>query len=199
MGTRAAERPAAALLEAAGLAVGGSTPWCDPVPSRRTGVYVIETAATYVLAPIDRAAVAAWLCFVPTVTVDGRPANVAALATRLAGFWLPSRRVIYIGRTSQPLGKRIGQFYRTPLGKRSPHAGGHWVKTLTVLPACRVWWAETDEFERIEGDLFQAFAAMVPAADIRRLYDSSLVLPFANLEDEHKLRKLHGVGRSVLR
>lgn len=199
IGTRATEGPAAALLDSVGLEVGGSVPWGGKVQSRRTGVYVVETAVAFETAPIDRDAVVAWLRFVPTLTIDGRPATAKALATRLASFWLPSSRVIYVGQTSQPLAKRVGQFYRTPLGKRSPHAGGHWLKTLTVLAACRVWWAETDEFERFEGDVFQAFVATVSAADVRGLYGSSLVLPFANLEDEHKLRKLHGIGRSVLR
>ena len=196
---RADGSPAASLLAAVGLPVDGSVPWGSRLPSSRTGVYVVETEHSHAAAPVDPGAVSAWLDRVSTLTVDGRRPTATELIARLAAFWLPSRRVVYIGRSSRPLVNRVGEFYSTPLGNRSPHAGGHWLKTLLVLSQCRVWWAPTPAFLAAEGQLFRAFALTVPDVEAQRLYDSSLVLPFANLEDEHKIRKDHGIRGSKLR
>jgi hypothetical protein len=193
------EDPAALLLAAAGLPVGGSVLWGATVPSSSTGVYVVETGRSHTAAPIDPAAISAWLDRVSTLTVDGRRPTAGELIARLGAFWLPSRRIVYIGRSSRPLVDRVREFYGTPLGNRSPHAGGHWLKTLLVLPQCRVWWASTPAFLAAEGQLFTAFAATVPDAEAQALHDPTLVLPFGNLENEHKVRKNHGIRGSKLR
>jgi hypothetical protein len=162
-------------------------------------VYVVETEHSHAAAPIDPGAISAWLNRVSTLAIDGRRPTATELTARLAAFWLPSRRIVYIGRSSRPLVDRVGEFYVTRLGNRSPHAGGHWLKTLLVLPQCRIWWASTPAFLAAEGHLFRAFAMTVPDAEAQKLYDSSLVLPFANLEDERKVRKSHGIRGSKLR
>jgi hypothetical protein len=169
------------------------------VPSISTGVYIVETDQSYTAAPIDPAAVSGWLNRVSTLTLDGQRPSPSELTTRLATFWLPSRRIVYIGRSSRPLERRVQEFYGTPLGNRSPHAGGHWLKTLSVLAQSRVWWAPTPDFLAAEGQLFTAFARTVSDAEARSLYDPVLVLPFANLENERKLRKIHGIGGAKLR
>lgn len=51
---------------------------------------------------------------------------------RLATFWLPDEVVLYIGLAGASVRKRVRQYYRTPLGDKRPHAGGWWLKTLTV-------------------------------------------------------------------
>jgi hypothetical protein len=196
---RADASPAESLLAAVGLPVGGSVPWGSRVPSRSTGVYIVETEHSHAAAPVDPGAVSAWLDRISTLIVDGRRPTATELMARLASFWLPSRRIVYIGRSSRPLVDRVGEFYSTPLGNRSPHAGGHWLKTLSVLAQSRVWWAPSLDFLVAEGRLFTAFAATVPDAEARSLYDPALVLPFANLENERKLRKSHGIGGAKLR
>lgn len=173
-------------------------PWGIKVPSEDTGVYVVETETAYPAAPIEVASVAAWLDRVATLTLDGRRPTKEELVARLAAFWIPSRRIVYIGRSSRPLVDRVQEFYSTPLGNRSPHAGGHWLKVLSVLPRCRVWWAPTPHFLLAEGNLLTAFATTVPEKEARQLHDPNMVLPFANLENERKVRKLHGIGRSRL-
>jgi hypothetical protein len=162
-------------------------------------VYIVEAQRSYAAAPIDRAAVSAWLSRVSTLTLDGRRPTASELVARLAASWMPSRRIVYIGRSSRPLVDRVREFYGTPLGNRSPHAGGHWLKTLSMLPHCHVWWASTPAFLAAEGQLFGAFATTVPDAEAQALHDPTLVLPFGNLENEHKVRKNHGIRGSKLR
>lgn len=117
---------------------------------------------------------------------------------RLAAFWIPSATVLYVGQASQSVRGRVGDYYRTPLGDARPHAGGHWIKTLTVLRTCVVWSAAAGDFDRIEEELLDDFARTVPYTERRSLHDSSLILPFANLEDGRHRKKTHGIGGSRL-
>lgn len=177
------------LLAAARLTPHGPVIWGDPVPCRGPGVYVVETATLLRAAPIDERAVRAWLSRVPTLRLDGRRPSPADLAARLAEFWIADDRVTYVGRTGSGLAKRVGDFYRTPLGDPRPHLGGHWLKTLAGLDTFRVWWAETDDPSAMEDALLTAFA---------RRHGGGMVLPFANRQTAAGVRKLHGITGSTL-
>ena len=170
----------------------------EPSPTRHPGIYVVELRAPLPVAPLDPGAITRWRRRVPTITVDGTRATAEALAQRLASFWIPSATVLYIGQASGTVHGRVGDYYRTPLGDRSPHAGGHWIKTLSVLTDCLVWSAATVNFGRVEEDLIDDFARTVPTAERRALHDPFLVLPFANLQDGRRVRKAHGIGGSKL-
>lgn len=189
---------AVALLRRAGLQPKGPVAWMEPPPTRHPGIYVVELRAPLPVAPLDARAIATWRRRVPTITVDGARATADTLATRLASFWIPSATVLYIGQASGTVQGRVGDYYGTPLGDRSPHAGGHWIKTLSVLAECLVWSAATNDFGRVEEGLLDDFARTVPTAERRALHDPSLVLPFANLQDGRRVRKAHGIGGSRL-
>jgi hypothetical protein len=119
------------------------------------------------------------------------------LCNRLAGFWLSDENVIYIGKATS-LKTRIAAYYNTPLGNRGPHAGGHWVKTLSlaVLNQVCVYFAETASPEDAEDRLLAAFSQRVSESTKKALYDPTLPIPFANLK--FRRRKMHGVSRSTL-
>jgi hypothetical protein len=184
---------AARLLDAVGLRPAGRVRWGQPIRCDKAGVYLVEIPALYSIAAIDTKAVAGWLERVPRLELDGRRPTPRELAARLRKFWIASRSVVYIGRTTAPLAERIAAFYATPLGDRSPHAGGHWLKTLRLLKECWVSWATTEYPSRSEDELFLRFAATVSPLEAAVLFDSKHVLPFANLEDAHKVRKRHGM------
>ena len=88
----------------------------------------------------------------------------------------------------------MAAYYRTPLGDRSPHAGGHWIKTWSCLTECLVWSAATDEYDEAERVLLDDFSRTVPAAERRALHDPALVLPFANLKNGYGQVKAHRIG-----
>jgi hypothetical protein len=189
---------AAALLRRNGLHPEGPVPWGSPPTTRAPGVYVVELPAARRAVPLDSKAISFWRQRVPTMTVDGRTATAAAIAERLAAFWIPSATVLYIGQASGTVRDRVRDYYRTPLGNRSPHAGGHWIKALAGLSECLVWSAATDDFHAAEWALLSDFARTVPAREAAALHDPLLILPFANLQDGGHRKKAHGIGGAKL-
>lgn len=193
MGPRAAE-----LMRSVGLVVDGPVTWGQPVRSAAPGVYVVELAAPLAAAPVDHTVLRTWIERVPTLRVDGARPTPHQLAARLAAFWYPDQTILYVGRTSRALGGRLAAYYRTPLGDPRPHAGGQWLKTLRDLSRCLVWWAESDADEEYEDALLGAFERSVDPDVLERLYDPTVVVPFANLQTASGLRKDHGIGGSLL-
>lgn len=196
----------AALFREVGLRVTGTVPWGTPVPSRACGVYVVSQsqdpnscAGLDAQAPIDRRLVQQWLSRVPTITLDESKATVQGIVQRLGTFWLADESILYIGKAT-PLRSRIKAYYDTPLGDRRPHAGGHWIKTLSTLHKTFLHFAEVADCEKSEAELLRAFVARVSPATRERIGDPPL--PFANLElpgGGQKLRKRHGIGKCTLR
>ena len=192
-----ARRPigAAELLRNVGLMADGPVTWGRPVASSRPGVYVVEWGQSLESAPVELTNVGKWLEQRAELRLDGRRPSSREIAARLHEFWLPWQVVVYVGMTKLAIGGRVGAMYRTPLGARGPHAGGHWLKTLRGLDRARVWWAETDAPEEYEDGLLSAFADAVDASPdaAPRLRDRSLILPFANLGSATGGRKDHGL------
>ena len=175
------------LLRETRMDPAGPVTWGARVPCRVPGVYVIETPDPLEAAPLDARAIAAWIERVPSLRVDGVRPSVAVLAERLASFWIPNEAAVYVGLAGTSVARRVGQFYRTPLGDPRPHAGGHWLKTLAGLETFRVWWSRTDDPASAEDALFTAFALR---------HGGGLVLPFANRQTARGVRKPHGITGS---
>ncbi|HET7168610.1 MAG TPA: transcription elongation factor GreA [Candidatus Limnocylindrales bacterium] len=192
---------AATLLRDVGLLPDGPLPWGRPVPARGAGVFVVELPAPLPTAPIELTRVGKWLERVPALTLDGVHPSSRALSARLAAFWLPSEVVLYVGATTSSIGARVRAMTDTTLGDRRPHAGGHWLHTLRVLPTTRLWWAATDAVEEYEDALLAAFADSVepsqtgPQAAIARdvAAPGAVILPFANLRRPTGERRATGL------
>ncbi len=184
------------LIRSVGLQASGPAPWGTGHLSRSPGVYVIETPQSLLAAPIDEAAVRAWIARVPSLNLDGTRPTVYALGERLAEFWIAGEAVVYVGLAGTSLDSRVRGFFRTPLGDPRPHAGGHWLKTLRGLDTFLIWWAETDEPVRYERELLDEFARR--ARTSARGLAAELALPFANRQSADRRRKPHGITRSTL-
>ncbi len=63
--------------------------------------------------------------------------------------------IVYIGRTSQTLARRLGQFYRHRFGAKSPHRGGQ--RILTLARPLSVYWSPTDTPRAKERELIKEF------------------------------------------
>jgi hypothetical protein len=188
------------IFAAAGLKPAGVVPWRTGVPIDGPGVYVISLTTDTVSTdgalercPIDAGAIEEILDIRPELTVDGQRPSAPALAERLAAFWLPDEVVLYIGLAGTSLAKRVGQYYLTALGARSPHAGGWFLKTLAVLPELRVHFASCSDPAKAESEMLEAFCASVSDAARAALYDPERPLPFANLEWPARVYKRHGI------
>jgi len=189
---------ASELMRSLGLLVDGPVRWGYPVPSRAPGVFVVDLPGGLERAPIEQAAVARWLTRVPELRLDGQPTTSQALGRRLAEFWLPWEPILYVGRSARAVGARVAAMYATPLGDAKPHPGGHWLKTLAVLPSLRIWWAETDAHEEYEDALLAEVRARATAPRATPATDADAVLPFANLSLSGGISsKRHGLEASL--
>jgi hypothetical protein len=210
LGLRCAEQPTEGLtlpltvrsiFDSAGLRPSTSLRWRTPLPDSADapGVYVvaltgdIDEEGGLAQAPISAQAIANLLAVRPELKVRGYRPTVEQLSAALADMWVPEVAVIYGGKAGTSLRTRVGQYYRTSLGARSPHAGGWPLKTLTNLTDMRVHFATCDDPAWAETIMLDAFMAQVPDAISSRLSDPLLPLPFANLEDGRHRRKQHGI------
>lgn len=134
------------LFKAAGLQPSGPVPWLKPVPEKSPGVYVVA--------------------IVPTADGDCDPIDVSDLPIEITARWNESQPVIYVGRASKSISRRISQFYQHRYENRSPHRGGRDV----LLLKCALWvyWSPTDNYDKAENVMIEAFKAAVGR------------LPFAN-------------------
>ena len=192
------------LFEAVSLERTGIVPWLDSVPSNEPGVYIVSLSPEFYLngrvfkqAPIDPAAISKWIGRVPRLELDKSPGPPPdELMKRIGEFWLPDESVLYIGQTTSSLRKRVRQYLKTPLGDRKPHAGGHWIKTLSILNETFVHFAKSPDPKGVEQELLQAFVDRVSRKTRNGLRDPERPFPFANLEFPPGNRKRHGIGKS---
>lgn len=183
------------LIRELGLLVDGPAQWSRPVPSRAPGIFVVELPSALADAPIDITSIRRWLERVPELTLDGERPTPQALAKRLHEFWLASEPVLYVGRSAKQIGARVAAMYATPLGDARPHSGGHWLRTLSVLPELRIWWAETDAHEEYEDALLTEIEAR--NAGSGRDAATGRLLPFANLMTPDGVAKASGLLNSL--
>lgn len=130
----------------------------------------------------------------PLVTVDGVPATSGKLAERIGAFWIPESAVLYIGLAGTSVRKRVNQYYSTPIGHRSPHAGGWWLKTVGDLNDLFVHFAAAGTPKPAEDRMLETFAAAVSHNFRNALPDSERIAPFANIQVHGGARKRHGMA-----
>jgi hypothetical protein len=101
-------------------------------------------------------------------------------------------------RASQGLrsARLVRQYYTTPLGARSPHAGGHWLKTLTNLEELFVHYAPVPDPNSAERAMLNRFCVKVSEETREALFDPARPLPFANLDWPGRGAKRHGIRGS---
>ena len=190
----------------------GVVPWgtlpapTDGVPT--TGIYVVALTAdpdavggATEAPPIDYAAVAELLDVRPELRMDGTRPTRDQLAARLAEFWFPDEVILYIGLAGQrkatpsggQLANRVGEYFKTRLGARSPHAGGWPLKTLSCLTDLHVHYGYCGGVAKVEQRALRSFASGVSKATCAGLRDPVRVMPFANFECPKGTRKDHGI------
>ena len=191
------------LLGPLGLSPAPAVRWGSTLRETGPGVYLVcltkdadSLDDCRPTCPISMAVVEAWFQACPGLRVDGERASLEALGPRVASFWLGDEVVLYIGHAGTSLRVRVGQYYRTELGARGPHSGGHFLKTLTCIDNLYVHPVLTDDPVVVERALLMAFSCGVSASSRLALHDGANRLPFANLEFPEKHRKRHGISSS---
>ena len=194
----AAPAGAADLIRSIGLLADGPVRWGVPVPSRRSGVYVVELGAPIATAPIELTRVGKWLEKLPALRLDGEHPTSKALAARLTSFWWPTTTVLYAGASDRPIGGRVAAMVAHVPGDRQPHPDGQWLHLLRGLEGLglRTWWAETDAAEEYLDALLDAFGAVQPASPGRPA--GALALPWANTRRPTGERQAHGITGALM-
>lgn len=187
----------AQLIESADCRHDGSAPWGTRVPERSGGIYLIATTddpdggAPAPTGQIDTKTVQLLLDRRPELTVDGSHPSAPSLEALLRSMWLPNESVLYIGKATS-IGSRVGQYYATSIGARSPHAGGWPLKLLADLDELWVHWATSPTPKLAERKAMEAFVHNVSVATRSQLLDPDHPYPYANLEGPAG-RKQHGI------
>ena len=188
------------VFAAAGIRPTGCVAWGAPVPETAPGVYVVALTddakaleAVRPECPVSQPALETLLRVRAELLVDGVRPDTTALAMRLSAFWLPDEVVLYIGLAGTSVQSRVAAYYRTRIGARSPHAGGWFLKMLSVLPQLHVHYAAADQPKVAEDRMLAAFSARVSNASRSTLHDPDRPLPFANIEWPARRYKRHGI------
>lgn len=181
------------IFGAASLEPEGTVKWGQLVAQTGMGIYAISLSEPLARCPLSVEDLGELLDVRRELTLDGKRPDTNELGDRLAAFWLPDEVVLYIGLAGTSLQKRIGQYYRTPLGARSPHSGGWFLKTLTVLPELVVHYASCTDPRGCEDAMLASFSANVSRLTQSALHDPDRPIPFANLEWPKGRVKHHGI------
>ena len=188
------------LFDSARLQRDGAVRWREPIPSKAPGVYVVSLGSdpdsiseTLSSAAISPTAITQLLGARPKLTVDGSRSDVELLSLRVAEFWLPDESILYVGLAGTSLRDRVQAYYSTKLGRRSPHAGGWFLKLLENIEDLWVHYAVSDDPGGSEHEMLDTFVSAVSPAAKRALRDPDHPFPFANLEWPRGVRKQHGI------
>ena len=191
------------ILAGEGLTLKGVVKWENKVNSNSSGVYIVSLSSdpfqnlgVLPCAPLSLEQIKEWLEKVKTFKLDGETnPSAEAVASRLSQFWLADENILYIGKTDRKLGKRVKEFYLTPLGASGPHRGGHWLKVLSNIDQLFVYYAECSNAKECETRMLKLFVKNVSLATLQMLHNPQHPYPFANLEITE--RKAHGISNAA--
>jgi hypothetical protein len=142
-------------------------------------------------APLSEAAFQRWLDKRRELTLDGNRPTVAQLTDRIRRFWIPDEVIVYIGLAGTSLSERLGQYFTTPIGDRSPHSGGYFLKLLSNINQLWIHYARCDHPKLAEDGMLSRFSEHVSPDSKKALQDPLHPFPFANLV--WHTRKAHGL------
>ncbi|MEZ0240787.1 MAG: transcription elongation factor GreA [Chloroflexota bacterium] len=191
------DRSGAGLLRSVGLMADGPVVWGRPVPGRGPGIFLVELPDALPSAPLEATRIGKWIERVPGLRLDGEPPTAKTLAARLASFWLPEARVLYVGATTKSIGGRAANLMRHVLGDGRPHADGQWLHTIRGPEVLRLWWATTDATEEYLDAILDAFSASHTAVLAARPADA-MTLPWANTRRPTGERQPSGITGATL-
>ncbi|MBL8760791.1 MAG: hypothetical protein JNL50_05750 [Phycisphaerae bacterium] len=176
------------MFDRLGAPLTSTVRWGGPCGHAGPGVYAVSISpdplcgAGPAAAPVCSSAIDAWIAGVPSMLLDGVTPSLAALHAFLASQWVANEAILYVGKASS-LAARTAQFFGHALGRRRPHAGGHWIKTLSIMPDLFLHCAECPspaDAARLETGALDLFMSCVPSAVRATLANPELPLPFAN-------------------
>ena len=182
--------------------------WREIPTTKSEGVYIVSLSddpnrnnGECKHAPISKDIIERWINKVNGFEIDKQMTfDSDIVIERLSKFWLPNENILYIGKgpirsNGKALDNRINEFYKTEYGEKRPHAGGHWIKSLSKLDDLFVYAIPCDEPGTVEIKMLEYFIANVSDIPQNQFLDPNLCLPFANLQLTPSKKKKHGLGK----
>jgi hypothetical protein len=177
--------------EVIGKVPDGCVIWGEPISNHLKGIYVVESKYPISVNNIFDDAIAKWIERAPHILVDQDTPSIDIIKERLSQFIYPDETVLYIGQTGAKISRRVRSFYVHTLGNRSPHRGGHWIKTLNASTPLEIHFAAVDNPNLVENEMLNYYINHVSKVSEKLNYDPNLLLPFANLTFNNQ-KKHHG-------
>lgn len=180
--------------------------WNQKFDARFNGVYVIArtcdpntNVANSANFGISEKSFGEWITEATELTVEGKVCNgIESIKEHLSEFWNPNENILYIGQSSSrtnPIQKRVGQFYSHKLGKQGPHTGGYWLKLLDCLENTYVYYAEAENPRDMEFKMLMKYIEYSTGKSFYDLENIGKHLPFANLTAD--FFKEHGIQNAT--
>lgn len=182
--------------------------WKETISTEKEGIYIVSLSKDPDLnsgilekIPISKNIIDKWIQKVNGFELDKvLTFDKDLIIERLSEFWLPDENIVYIGKApirsnGKGIGNRVKEFYKTEYGEKRPHAGGHWIKSLSNLNDLYVHYILCDNAGDLEIKLLKQFIDNISDKSKRKLRDKELMLPFANLELKKGQIKKHGLGK----
>jgi hypothetical protein len=153
----------AELFAAVKLPIRDQVKWPSPVLDQSKGVYVFARTGEPNAAE-------------PRGKLTFRPHTLRIDSEYEQSRWQEDEPVVYIGKTDQPLARRLGQFLKHVCGDMSPHAGGQ----ILLLLECDLWvyWSPSPSPRVHEKELLSAFR------------ERTGQFPFANFDGKRRPRRV---------
>ena len=200
------------LIENFNLSPAKSVKWNEIPTTEQEGVYIVSLSnnpeknnGIQKSAPISKDIIKKWIAKVDGFELDKiNTFNSDKIIKRLSEFWLPDENILYIGKASKRksgsgIATRVNEYYRTDYGEKSPHAGGHWLKSLSILNELSVFYSPCENSGKVEEDMLEFFCNNVSEETKINLRDSNLPLPFANLRLKRGQDKKHGLFKMKIK
>lgn len=153
------------------------------------GVYVISTscnpkAHTQIEINICNESFQNWLIEVPDLEIEGqRATDINQVKNYLSKFWNANENILYIRESTSktnPIQKRINQFYVHKVDQKGPHTGGYWIKLLACIKDLHIYFAESPSPRETEFKMILKFVELNSGKSFFDLENFTNYFPFAN-------------------
>jgi len=127
-----------------------------------------------------------WLSQATDLQIDGeKVTDKKQVEQYLMQFWNSNENIVYIGESSSPtnpLQKRVKQFYTHKVGQKGPHTGGYWLKLLSCLNNVSVYYAQATNPREVEFKMLMKFIELSTGKSFYKIKNFANHLPFANVK-----------------
>lgn len=165
--------------------------WNEKLDANINGVYVISTSNNPLIPNQNKIELNicektfdSWLKDAPNLEIENEKVfSINQVKHYLKRFWDENENILYIGESTSetnPIQKRVNQFYIHKVGKKGPHTGGYWIKLLSCLEDLYIYYAESPNPRQTEFKMIMKYVEFKSGKNIFDLDNIVHYFPFAN-------------------